>query len=39
VHHPPTDDRQPLNRNRQILGWLTLLIFVLCFSPKPFIIM
>ncbi|RDB02355.1 site-2 protease family protein [Runella aurantiaca] len=39
VHHPPTEDILPLNRTRQILGWLTLLIFVLCFSPKPFVIM
>lgn len=39
VHHPPTDDTQSLSRGRQILGWLTLLIFVLCFSPKPFIVM
>ena len=38
VHHPPTEDIQPLNRTRQIVGWLSLLIFVLCFSPKPFII-
>lgn len=38
VHHPPTEDIQPLNRTRQIAGWLALLIFVLCFSPKPFII-
>jgi hypothetical protein len=39
VHHPPTEDTQPLNRTRQIVGWLALLIFVLCFSPKPFIVL
>jgi len=39
VYHPPTDDVAPLNRTRQILGWLALLIFVLCFSPKPFIVL
>ncbi|MEZ4903811.1 MAG: site-2 protease family protein [Spirosomataceae bacterium] len=39
VHHPPTDDITPLNRPRQVLGWLALLVFVLCFSPKPFIIL
>lgn len=39
VYHPPTDDILPLSRSRQVLGWLALLIFVLCFSPKPFIVL
>lgn len=39
VYHPPTEDRQPLNRSRQVIGWLALLIFVLCFSPKPFVVL
>ncbi|WP_460674309.1 site-2 protease family protein [Larkinella ripae] len=37
VYHPETEDNQPLGTGRTILGWLALLIFVLCFSPKPFI--
>lgn len=37
VYHPDTQDEKPLSTGRVILGWLTLLIFVLCFSPKPFI--
>ncbi|RRB17372.1 site-2 protease family protein [Larkinella knui] len=37
VYHPETQDDQPLGTGRVILGWLALLIFVLCFSPKPFI--
>ncbi|MCU0341896.1 MAG: site-2 protease family protein, partial [Spirosomaceae bacterium] len=39
VYHPPTEDRAPLNRARQVVGWVALLIFVLCFSPKPFIVL
>jgi uncharacterized membrane protein len=39
VYHPPTEDREPLNRARQVVGWVALLIFVLCFSPKPFIVL
>lgn len=38
IYHPPTHDKQPLTLERQILGWLALLIFILCFTPKPFII-
>ena len=38
IYHPPTDDTAPLSRARQILGWLSLIIFILCFTPKPLII-
>jgi len=35
--HPPTlEDEQPLNPFRVFLGILTLLCFILCFSPIPF---
>lgn len=37
VHHPPSEIEQPLDLKRVILGWISLLIFVLCFSPKPFV--
>lgn len=37
VYHPPAMQEKPLSTGRKILGWLSLLIFVLCFSPKPFI--
>jgi len=37
IHHPDTEEDEPLGPGRQILGWLALLVFVLCFSPKPFI--
>lgn len=36
IQHPPAEIEIPLDRNRIILGWVTLLIFILCFSPKPF---
>ncbi|MFN4147642.1 MAG: site-2 protease family protein [Runella sp.] len=39
VHHPPTDDREPLDTKRKILGWIALLVFILCFSPKPFVVL
>ena len=38
VYHPTTDDREPLTLERKILGWLALIIFIICFSPKPFVI-
>lgn len=35
VEHPRSEIEEPLDSRRVILGWLTLLIFVLCFSPAP----
>jgi membrane-associated protease RseP (regulator of RpoE activity) len=37
VYHPPADIDTPLDTKRKILGWLSLLIFVLCFSPQPIV--
>ncbi|MFN8356437.1 MAG: site-2 protease family protein [Spirosomataceae bacterium] len=37
VYHPPAEDEAPLDWKRQILGWLALLIFVVCMSPEPFL--
>ena len=37
IYHPKTELEEPLDMKRQVLGWLALLIFVLCFSPRPFI--
>ena len=36
IYHPEVEIDEPLNWQRQVLGWLTLLIFVICFSPRPF---
>ena len=35
VDHPPVLYAEPLTRGRRVLGILSLLIFVLCFSIKP----
>jgi len=35
VHHPPAEIEEPLDGKRIVLGWLMLIIFVLCFSPSP----
>jgi hypothetical protein len=38
VYHPPSEIEQPLDGKRIILGWLSLLIFVLCFTPIPIVL-
>lgn len=35
VQHPPTQIEEPLDSKRIFLGWLTLIIFILCFAPAP----
>ena len=35
LEHPPTRVIQPLDRRRKILGWISMIIFVLCFSFQP----
>ncbi|AKD55927.1 site-2 protease family protein [Spirosoma radiotolerans] len=37
IYHPETELEEPLNGKRQLLGWLALVVFVLCFSPRPFV--
>ncbi|MBO0935497.1 site-2 protease family protein [Fibrella sp. HMF5335] len=37
IYHPETEEDEPLSTGRQLLGWLALLVFLLCFSPKPFV--
>lgn len=36
VYHPPVDSSEELGTTRIVLGWLAIVIFVLCFSPYPF---
>ncbi len=38
IYHPETELQEPLDTKRKVLGWLALLVFVLCFSPKPFLL-
>jgi membrane-associated protease RseP (regulator of RpoE activity) len=35
VLHPPSEIEEPLDTNRQVLGWIALFIFLICFSPNP----
>ena len=35
--HPEVTGFRPLDKKRRVLGWIAILIFILCFSPKPFI--
>jgi len=37
IDHPPCEIEEPLNGPRIVLGWLALIIFVLCFSPAPLV--
>ncbi|WP_234733741.1 site-2 protease family protein [Tellurirhabdus bombi] len=37
IYHPDTEEDKPLDTKRKVLGWLALVVFILCFSPKPFI--
>jgi len=36
LEHPPAAIEQPLDWKRKVLGWLALVIFVLCFTPEVF---
>lgn len=36
IYHPPAPDEAPLSVGRKVLGWLMVVIFVLCFTPSPF---
>jgi len=35
VAHPPTEIEDRLTTGRKILGWIALVIFVLCWTPRP----
>lgn len=35
VEHPRAEIEERLDVNRQVLGWIALIIFVICFSPYP----
>ncbi len=38
VGHPPALFDEPLSKRRKLLGWVCLVIFILCFSPQPLVI-
>jgi membrane-associated protease RseP (regulator of RpoE activity) len=35
IQHPPAEIEKPLDTKRIVLGWLMLVVFILCFSPQP----
>jgi len=35
LDHPPVLNEQKLDRTRMVLGWLSMIIFILCISPDP----
>lgn len=39
IYHPETVENEPLGTGRVVLGWLAVLVFILCASPKPFVIL
>ncbi len=38
IDHPPVQENETLSPGRKILGWIALIIFILCFSPQPLIL-
>ncbi len=36
VQHPPAAVEDRISTSRKVLGWIALLVFVVCFSPEPF---
>ncbi len=36
VYHPPAQDERPLSPGRVIIAILSLVVFLICFSPRPF---
>ncbi|MDR9415638.1 MAG: site-2 protease family protein, partial [Gracilimonas sp.] len=35
VEHPPVDIEEQLSPTRRVIGWLSMIIFILCISPNP----
>lgn len=38
ITHPPSEIEEPLDETRIILGWIAMIIFIICFTPNPIII-
>ena len=36
VYHPRAMDDSPLDAKRKVIGWIALIVFVISFSPQPF---
>lgn len=35
ITHPPSEIEEPLDDTRKILGWIAVIIFIICFTPNP----
>lgn len=35
ITHPPSEIEEPLDEKRKILGWIAVIIFIICFTPNP----
>jgi hypothetical protein len=35
VLHPPSEIEAPLTPERNVLGWIALGVFIICFTPAP----
>jgi hypothetical protein len=38
IYHPDVEEDSPLDTKRKVLGWISLGIFILCFTPHPFML-
>lgn len=39
IDHPPVLNEHPLDPKRKIVGWISIIVFILCFTPVPFTIL
>ncbi len=37
LDHPASDNEEPLDWKRKVLGWLCIAIFIVCFTPQPLV--
>jgi membrane-associated protease RseP (regulator of RpoE activity) len=37
LDHPAADNEEPLDWKRKAIGWLCIVIFVICFTPQPLV--
>ena len=35
IDHPPSEIEEPLDSKRIVLGWIALIIFIICLAPSP----
>jgi len=37
LDHPITNNEAPLDFKRKVLGWICIIVFILCFTPQPLV--